>query len=113
MSKKLELAIMATIAFALVVGTTLHSTPALAQGDNTTSNMTTTGGMVGATYGGVDIDSSTSTINCDGEVKGPVKTEGIQADAFVRHGTFAGNWNIVNEDKNGQDKGGYYYRWLD
>jgi hypothetical protein len=106
MLKKLELGIMATIAFALVVGTTLHSMPVLAQGGNTTSNMTTTGGMVGATYGGVDIDSSTSTINCDGEVKGPVKTEGIQADAFVRHGTFAGNWNIVNEDKNGQDKGG-------
>lgn len=25
---------------------------------------------------------------------------------FVRHSTFARNWNIVYEDKNGQDKGG-------
>ena len=76
------------------------------QGGNATTNQTTSGRMVGATYGGVDIDSSSGTINCEGHVKGPVKTEGIQADAFVRHGTFSGNWDIVNENKDAQDKGG-------
>jgi hypothetical protein len=107
MLKKIEVGtLISTIVFALVAGTTLQSMPALALNSNTTSNLTTTEGIAGATYGGVDIDSSTSTINCEGEAKGPVKTERIQADAFIRQGAFAGNWNIVREDKNGQDKGG-------
>ena len=62
-------------------------------------------GMIGATYGGVDIDSKSGVINCNGEIKGPAKTEGIQADAFVRDGKFAGFWIILGE-KIGQDKGG-------
>ncbi|MGB5091307.1 MAG: hypothetical protein WBN72_10230, partial [Nitrososphaeraceae archaeon] len=68
-------------------------------------------GMAGVTYGGVDIDSNSSMIDCAGEIKGPVKTEGIQADAFVRHGKFAGFWIILSEkisqDKGGADRGGW------
>ena len=46
--------------------------------------------LVTSTYGGVDIDSRSATIDCAGEIKGPVKTEGIVADAYVRHGEFKG-----------------------
>ena len=63
-------------------------------------------GMTGATYGGVDIDSKSGVINCNGEIKGPAKTEGIEADAYVNHGTLSGNWRIVNENATNQDKGG-------
>ena len=45
-------------------------------------------------------------LNAAGEIKGPVKTEGIVADAYIRHGEFKGTWNIVNEKKEGEDKGG-------
>ena len=63
-------------------------------------------GLITSTYGGVDVDSSSATIECAGELKGPVKTEGIVADAYIRHGEFKGTWNIVNEKKEGEDKGG-------
>ena len=106
MFKKLELGIISVIALVLVGATSFNSMLALGQSNNMTNYTTTSGRMVGATYGGVDIDSSSGTISCEGEVKGPVKTEGIQADAFVRHGIFSGNWNIINENKDGQDKGG-------
>jgi hypothetical protein len=121
MNKKFELVIIATVSLALVGAGAVNGMSALAQGNmtnaskvGTMTNMTnaskvggnmTIRGMAGSTYGGVDIDSSSGVINCDGKVKGPVKTEGIQADAFVRHGAFAGAWTIVNE-KFSQDKGG-------
>jgi hypothetical protein len=90
----------------MLIGTTSSGMLASGQGINMTSNVTSTGRMVEATYGGVDIDSSSGTISCEGHVKGPVETEGIQSDAFVRHETFSGNWNIINKNKDAQDKGG-------
>lgn len=119
MYKKFELVIIATVALLLVGASTLNGMLALAVGNTTKAlkagvNMTnvskagvnmTISGMAGSTYGGVDIDSSSGVITCDGQVKGPVKTEGIQADAFVRHGAFAGAWTIVNQNFS-QDKGG-------
>ena len=119
MYKKFELVIITTVSLALVGAVTLNGMSALGQGNMTkpskvAANMTnasnaggnvTIRGMAGSTYGGVDIDSSSGVITCDGGVKGPVKTEGIQADAFVRHGAFAGSWTVVNE-KFSQDKGG-------
>ena len=120
MYKKFELFIIVTVSLTLVGSATLNGMSTLAQSNITNASKigstiinasklganVTAKGMAGATYGGVDIDSKSGVINCDGEIKGPVKTEGIQADAFVRHGKFAGNWRIVNENATGQDKGG-------
>jgi hypothetical protein len=36
----------------------------------------------------VDIDRGSTTIDHGGEINGPVKTEGILADAYLRHGEF-------------------------
>ena len=119
MYKKFELFIIVTVSLTLVGSATLNGMSTLAQSNITNaSNIggtitnaskiganVTANGTVGATYGGVDIDSNSSMIDCAGEIKGPVKTDGIQADAFVRHGKFAGAWIILSE-KIGQDKGG-------
>lgn len=86
------------------MGTTLQTLPSLAQESNTTRNMTTTEEMVGTTYGGGDIDSSTSTINCEGEVKGPGRALGIQADAFVRHGICRGTGTSLTRIKTGKTR---------
>jgi hypothetical protein len=119
MYKKFELFIIVTVSLTLIGSATLNGMSALAQTTitnvseigGTLTNATELGanvtgkGMTGATYGGVDIDSKSGVINCNGEIKGPAKTEGIQADAFVRDGKFAGFWIILGE-KIGQDKGG-------
>jgi len=119
MYKKFELFIIVTVSLTLVGSATLNGMSTLAQSNITNASKiggtitnaskiganVTAKGMAGVTYGGVDIDSKSGVINCDGEIKGPVKTEGIQADAFVRHGKFAGAWIILSE-KIGQDKGG-------
>jgi hypothetical protein len=42
--------------------------------------------FVTSTYGRVDIDRGSTTIDHGGEINDPVKTEGILADAYVRHG---------------------------
>jgi hypothetical protein len=77
MLKKIDVGtVISTIEFALVSGTTLQSMTAIAQDSNKTSNLTTTEGIAGATYGGIDIDSSTSTINCEGRSQGPGKDRG-------------------------------------
>lgn len=110
MYKKFELFIIVTVSLTLLGSATLNGMPTLAQsnitndskiGDNVTAK-----GMAGIASGGVDIDSSSTMIDCAGEIKGPVKTEGVQADAFVRHETFFGTWRIVNENATHQDKGG-------
>ena len=109
MYKKFELFIIVTVSLTLVGSATLNGMSTFAQSNITNTSKiganVTAKGMVGATYGGVDIDSKSGVIKCDGEIKGPVKTEGIQADAFVRHGKFAGAWIILSE-KIGQDRGG-------
>ena len=125
MYKKFELFIVITVSLTLVGSATLNGMSTFAQSKvsnaskigGTITNSSEIGanltakGMVGVTYGGVDIDSKGGVINCDGEIKGPVKTEGIQADAFVRHGKFAGFWIILGEkisqDKGGADRGGW------
>ena len=110
MYKKFELFIIVTVSLTLVGSATLNGMSTFAQSNITNTSKivanVTAKGMAGVTYGGVDIDSNSSMIDCAGEIKGPVKTEGIQADAFVRHGTFAGAWRIVNENATDQDKGG-------
>ena len=120
MYKKFELFIIVTVSLTLVGSATLNGMSTLAQSNVTNASKiggtitnaseigvnVTAKGMAGVTYGGVDIDSNSSMIDCAGEIKGPVKTEGIQNDAFVRHGTFAGAWRIVNENATDQDKGG-------
>ena len=97
---KLEIVAVAVLAAGLIGTTTILGARVFGQGNITGSSLVT------STYGGVDIDSSSATIDCAGEIKGPVKTEGIVADAYVRHGEFKGTWNIVNEKKEGEDKGG-------
>ena len=84
---KLEIVAVAVIAAGLIGATTISGARVFGQG------------LVTSTYGGVDIDSSSATIECAGVIKGPVKTEGIVADAYIRHGEFKGTWNIVNEKK--------------
>ena len=96
----LEIVTVAILAAGLIGATTISGARVFGQGNMTGSSLVT------STYGGVDIDSSSATIDCAGEIKGPVKTEGIVADAYVRHGEFKGTWNIVNEKKEGEDKGG-------
>ena len=96
----LEIVAVALLAAGLIGATTISGARVFGQGNMTGSSLVT------STYGGVDIDSSSATIDCAGEIKGPVKTEGIVADAYVRHGEFKGTWNIVNEKKEGEDKGG-------
>ena len=91
---KLEIVAVAVLAAGLIGATTISGARVFGQG------------LVTSTYGGVDVDSSSATIECAGEIKGPVKTEGIVADAYIRHGEFKGTWNIVNEKKEGEDKGG-------
>jgi hypothetical protein len=115
MYKKFQLFIIVTVSLTLVGSATLNGMSALAQSNVTNASKiganVTAKGMAGATYGGVDIDSKSGVIKCDGEIKGPVKTGGIQADAFVRHGTFSGTWIILSEkisrDKGGADTGGW------
>jgi hypothetical protein len=115
MYKKFELFIIVTVSLTLVGSATLNGMSTLAQSNITNASKiganVTAKGMAGATYGGVDIDSKSGVIKCDGEIKGPVKTGGIQADAFVRHGTFDGAWIILSEkisrDKGGADTGGW------
>jgi len=92
--RKLEIAAVAVLATGLIGATTISGARVFGQG------------LVTSTYGGVDIDSSSATIECAGVIKGPVKTEGIVADEYIRHGEFKGTWNIVNEKKEGEDKGG-------
>jgi len=110
MYKKFELFIIITVSLALVGAATLNGMSTFAQSNITNASKIggnlTAKGMTGVTYGGVDVDSKNGVIKCDGEIKGPVNTEGIQADAFVRHGTFAGTWRIVNENATNQDRGG-------
>ena len=96
----LEIVAVAVLAAGLIGATTISGARVFGQGNMTGSSLVT------STYGGVDIDSSSATIDCAGEIKGPVKTEGIVADAYIRHGEFKGTWNIVNEKKEGEDKGG-------
>ena len=91
---KLEIVAVAILSAGLIGATTISGARVFGQG------------LVTSTYGGVDVDSSSATIECAGEIKGPVKTEGIVADAYIRHGEFKGTWNIVNEKKEGEDKGG-------
>ena len=91
---KLEIVAVAVLAAGLIGATTISGARVFGQD------------LVTSTYGGVDVDSSSATIECAGEIKGPVKTEGIVADAYIRHGEFKGTWNIVNEKKEGEDKGG-------
>ena len=119
MYKKFELFIIVTVSLILVGSATLNGMSTFAQSNITNASKiggsiinasniganVTANGMAGATYGGVDIDSKSGVIMCDGEIKGPAKTEGIQADAFVRHGKFAGAWIILSE-KIAQHKGG-------
>src|SRR6476661_7281571 len=115
MYKKFELFIIITVSLALVGAATLNGMSTFAQSNITNASKIggnlTAKGMTGVTYGGVDVDSKNGVIKCDGEIKGPVNTEGIQADAFVRHGTFAGAWIILNEkiglDRGGVDRGGW------
>ena len=109
MYKKFELFIVITVSLTLVGSVTLIGMSTFAQNftnDLKSGGSMTSSGIAGVTYGGVDIDSTSGEIKCNGEIKGPVKTEGIQADAFVRHGKFAGAWRIVNENATDQDKGG-------
>jgi hypothetical protein len=54
----------------------------------------------------VDIDSRSMTFDHGGKIKDRVKTEGILAYAYVRHGEFKGTKNDVYEKKEGEDKGG-------
>jgi hypothetical protein len=101
---KLEIVAVAVLAAGLIGATTISGARVFGQA-NMTGNMTGSS-LVTSTYGGVDIDSNSATIECAGEIKGPVKTEGIVADAYIRHGEFKGTWNIVNDKKEGEDKGG-------
>ena len=115
---KLELFIVITVSLTLIGSATLNGIPAFAQNNITNSSNivanANTGSTTGVTYGGVDIDSKIGMINCEGEINGSVKTDGIQADAFVRHGTITGVWRIVNENSTGQDKGGAFREgWTD
>jgi hypothetical protein len=125
MIKKFELFIIIAVSLTLFGSAVLNGVPTLAQINITNTSKigniitnasgiganVTAKGMAGITYGGVDIDSNSGVINCDEEIKGPVKTGGIQADAFVRHGTFSGFWIILGEkisqDKGGADRGGW------
>lgn len=107
-----------TVSLTLVGSAMLNGIPAFAQNNITNSSNiaanANTGGTTGVTYGGVDIDSKSGMINCEAKINGSVKTEGIQADAFVRHGTITGVWRIVNENSTGQDKGGAFREgWTD
>ena len=58
MFEKLGIGVISIMAL-MLLGTSLYSSMLVSgQGGNATSNQTTSGRMVGATYGGVDIDSS-------------------------------------------------------
>jgi hypothetical protein len=101
-SNKIRVAILAiaTITLTTLVatsGTAILMKPVLAQQPNTATG-------VGATYGGVDIDTSKGTYTCNGGGQKP--TDGLSVDAYKRHGVLTGHWTLVNAQSSGQDSTG-------